>query len=105
MNASCKKTSRRACCLSWRESLAVLLTLGALSGLVLMITAEGHVGLPPQATTMATILTDYLAHVLPNLQLYSLAFGAILVLASLSWILLGHQEEIATSLTESGPKK
>jgi hypothetical protein len=90
---------------SWRDALAVLIALAAFAGVAGMFLAESHVVLPAQVVPIATTLSEYGANVLPNLQKYSLAFGAILVAISVSYILLGHEEEIATSVASQPDKK
>jgi hypothetical protein len=92
--------------LSWRDAFAVIIAFAAFAAVAAMFLAESNVVLPGQVAPMATMLTQYNADVLPNLQKYSFAFGAILVAVSISFILLGHEEEIATSLnTQPNNKK
>jgi len=91
--------------LSWRDVLAVIIALGALTGVAAMFLSEGHVVLPDQVVPMATTLRTYTDSVLPHLQKYSFAFGAILVAVSISYILLGHEEEISTSVAQPDQKK
>ncbi len=90
---------------SVRDLLAVLIAFVSLAGLGVMLLAEGNIALPHYADPMVTIIQVYTAHVLPSLQRYSLAFGAILLAVSISLILLGHEEEIATTLNEQNLKK
>ncbi len=94
-----------SCKLSWRDTLAVLLAVLSLVGLAAMFCAESSVVLPSKAAPMSVIFSIYGAHVLPALQKYSLAFGAILVVVSISYILLGHEEEISTVPGEQERKK
>lgn len=61
-----------------------------------MFLAESGVELSSQFTSMSGLLTQYGAHVLPSLQKYSLAIGAVMVAVSVSHILLGHEEELST---------
>jgi hypothetical protein len=91
--------------LSWRDVLAVIIALAALTGVAAMFLSEGHVVLPAEVVPMAETLRTYTHSVLPNLQNYSLAFGAILVAVSISYILLGHEEEVATSVAQPDQKK
>jgi hypothetical protein len=91
--------------LSWRDVLAVLIAVLALAGIAAMFMSEGHVVLPDQVVPMADTLRTYIGSVLPNLQKYSFAFGAILVTVSISYILLGHEEEISTSVAQPDQKK
>ncbi len=90
---------------SWRDALAVLIALAAFGGVAAMFLAESHVVLPMQVAPMATTLSVYGANVLPNLQKYSFALGAIFVAVSVSYILLGHEEEIATTSVAQPDKK
>jgi hypothetical protein len=85
-----------ACKLSAREGFAVLLALVSLAGVLAMFLAEGGVELSSQSASMSDLLTQYAARVLPSLQKYSLAIGAVMVAVSISYILLGHEEEIST---------
>lgn len=90
---------------SWRDALAVLIALVSMIGLAAMFTSEGHIVLSNQTGPISEMVGEYGAKVLPSLQKYSLAFGAILVAVSFSYILLGHEEEISTALTEQDKKK
>ena len=90
--------------LTWKDYLAVLLGLSALAGLVVMFNAEGNVVLH-NVSTPDVILQQFKQSVLPGMKKYSLAIGAILVVVSISYILLGAQEDISTTLDEQDLKK
>jgi hypothetical protein len=90
--------------LTWKDYLAVLLGFSALAGLVIMFNAEGKVVLHNVATP-DVILDQFNHRVLPGIKKYSLAFGAILLAVSVSYILLGAQEDTSTTLDEQDLKK
>jgi hypothetical protein len=90
---------------SVRDCIAIIIALASLAGLVVMFQSEGHVVLSQYAAPMSATFTEYGHQVLPNLQKYSLAFGLILLAASIAYILLGHEEELSTSLDEQELKK
>jgi hypothetical protein len=91
--------------LSVRDWLAGLIALLSLAGLWVMFSAEGNVFLSHYAAPMQQTLGEYGVKVLPNLQRYSLAMGVILLAVSVAYILLGHEEDISTTLDEQELKK
>lgn len=90
--------------LTWKDYLAVLLGLSALAGLVIMFNAEGNVVLH-NVSTPTIVVDQFNHHVLPGIKKYSLAIGAILLAVSVSYILLGAQEDISTIVDEQDLKK
>ena len=93
------------CQFTCREFLAVALALASLVGLAAMFMAESGVVLTSQSMPMPALLTQYAARVLPSLQKYSLAIGVVMVAVSISYILLGHEEEISTIPAEQERQK
>lgn len=91
--------------LNWKDFLAVAIGLVALAGLVIMFNSEGSVVLQNAAGTPGQIVKDFNANILPAIQQYSLAIGAILFAVSISYILLGSQDDISTSPSEPDSKK
>jgi hypothetical protein len=81
----------KSCKCSLTEIVAVVIALAALAGLVVMLNAEMQI-LPGVTTEL------FERQVLPNLQIYSLALGLVLLVASIAYILLGREEEISTTL-------
>ena len=94
----------KRCDLTWKDIVAVLLGLSALAGLVIMFNSEAKVVLHNVATP-DVVLAQFNAQVLPGIKKYSLAIGAILLVVSISYILLGAQEDISTALDEQDLKK
>jgi hypothetical protein len=90
--------------LTWKDYLAVLLGFSALAGLVVMFNSEAKVVLHNVATP-EVVLQQFNAQVLPSIKKYSLAIGAILLAVSISFVLLGAQEDISTTLDEQDLKK
>ena len=90
--------------LTWKDIVAVLLGLSALVGLVIMFNSEAKVVLHNVANP-TVVLEQFNAQVLPGIKKYSLAIGAILLAVSISYILLGAQEDISTTLDEQDLKK
>lgn len=91
--------------ITWREWLAFFIGVAALAGPVIMWNAEGFVKLANPAADPGAILADFQAKILPGIQQYSLAIGGILLAISVSYILLGAQEDISTSLNDQDLKK
>lgn len=91
--------------LTLRDYLALLIGLASLAGLAGMFFAEGNVILSHYAAPMQQTFTEYAHKVLPGLQKYSLAIGMIMLAVSVAYILLGHEEDIATALNEQELKK
>jgi hypothetical protein len=89
---------------TWKDIVAVLLGVAALAGLVIMFNSEANVVLH-NVSTPDVVLAQFNAHVLPSIKNYSLAIGAILLAVSISYILLGAQEDISTTLDEQDLKK
>ena len=89
---------------TWKDILAVLLGLSALAGLVVMFNSEAKVVLH-NVSTPDVVLAQFNSQVLPGIKKYSLAIGAILLAVSISYILLGAQEDISTTLDEPDSKK
>jgi hypothetical protein len=73
------------------EIVAVVIAVAALAGLVVMLNSEIHI-LPGVTTEL------FESQVLPNLQIYSLALGLVLLVVSIAYILLGRAEDISTTL-------
>ena len=94
----------KCCDLTWKDYLAVLLGFSALAGLVVMFNAEGHVVLS-NVTSNEAVRDQFKAQVLPGIIQYSLAIGAILLAVSISFVVLGAQEDISTTLDEQDLKK
>jgi len=79
--------------LTWKDIVAILLGLAALAGLVVMFNSEAKVVLHSVASP-DVVLEQFKVQVLPGIKKYSLAIGAILLAVSISYILLGAQEDI-----------
>ena len=91
--------------LTWREWLAFFISVAALLGPIMMWNAEGLVKLANPAADPGAILADFQAKILPGIKQYSLAIGGVLLAISVSYILLGAQEDISTSLNDQELKK
>ncbi|WP_373531492.1 hypothetical protein [Vampirovibrio sp.] len=96
----------------WRDLAALLIAVVSLAGLWVMFSAEGSIwlvkfvnGKPQELLEPVAILTQYNKVILPNLQKYSWAIGLTLFAVSVSYILLGSQDEIYTALDEPNSKK
>jgi hypothetical protein len=96
----------------WRDLAALLIAGASLLGLWVMFTAEGSIwlvkfvgGQPQELLQPVAILNQYNHVILPSLQKYSWAIGLILFAVSVSYILLGSQDEIYTALDEPNSKK
>lgn len=97
---------------NWRDLLALLIALVSLFGLWVMFNAEGSVwlvkfvgGKPEEVLKPLDIYHQFQSVILPGLQKYSFAIGLVLFAVSISYILLGAQEEIATALDEPKNKQ
>lgn len=97
---------------NWRDVLALLIAVASLYGLWIMFNAEGSVwlvnlvgGQPEEILNPLDISSKFKAVIKPGLQQYSLAIGIVLFAVSISYILLGAQEEISTALDEPKNKQ
>jgi hypothetical protein len=97
---------------NWRDLLALLIAVASLFGLWVMFNAEGSVwlvtlvgGQPEEILNPLAISKQFEAVIKPGLQQYSLAIGVVLFAVSISYILLGAQEEISTALDEPKNKQ
>jgi hypothetical protein len=96
----------KRCSLRLKDLLAILIAVGALIvGVPTMFNSEWYVALKNPAADPAAIRHEFLTHVLPGIQNYSLAIGAILLAVGIAYILLGAEEDISTSLDEQDVKK
>lgn len=98
--------------LNWKDFLAVMIGLASAVGIYFMFNAEANIWLvkmvnnkPEALLQPAEILSRFNSAVLPSIQKYSLAMGAILLVVSISYILLGSQDDISTSPSEPDSKK
>ncbi len=97
---------------NWRDVLALLIAVASLFGLWVMFNAEGSVwlvnlvgGQPQEILNPLDIFKQFQSVILPGLQKYSFAIGLILFAVSISYILLGAQEEISTALDDPKTKQ
>ena len=81
--------------MKFRELLAVVIGLVGVIGWIFMW--QGEQGIIEDA--------DFAKQVLPGLQQYSWGIGLTLLLASIGWILIGHEEDIATTSNDVEGKK
>lgn len=91
--------------LSWKELLAVAIAIVAFAGVVIMWRSEGHVFLTDATGAPNVITRDFYNSILPAIKNYSMAIGGLLLAISISYILLGSEEDISTSLDEQELKK
>lgn len=98
--------------LNWKDFLAVIIGLASAIGIYVMFSAEAGIwlvkvtnGQAEPLLKQADILTRFNEAVLPGIQKYSFAMGAILLAVSISYILLGSQDDISTSPNEPNSKK
>lgn len=97
---------------NWRDILALLIAVASLFGLWVMFNAEGSVwlvkfagGKPEDILKPLDIYQQFQSVILPGLQKYSFAIGLILFAVSISYILLGAQEEVSTALDDPKAKQ
>ena len=104
----------KCCKLQPKDIAGILIALASLTAVVLMLNAEVGVSLDaalkkmamhggitnPALATSAQITAAYQAYVLPNLQLYSLALGLLLLAVSIAYIMVGRSDDIVTSPDE-----
>ena len=77
-----------------RDIIAVLISLAALSCLVIMFNAESHV--------VGDALAD--PSVLEGLKKYSWGIGIAMVAAAIAFILMGHENDVVTAADEETKK-
>ena len=88
-----------------RDLLALLIAVIALIGIGLMWASETHIVMPDPGKSM-DLVKHFNGIVLPALQEYSFGIGLTLVLVSIAYILLGHEEKLSTTVDDiEGPKK
>jgi hypothetical protein len=80
--------------LSLKDVLALFIGLAALVGLGVMLMSEPVVN-------AGLNLATYTSQVLPGLKNYAYALGLLLLVVSISYILLGRENDIETKADES----
>ena len=95
----------KCCGLTWKDWLALAIGAAALTGVVLMWQAEGNVFLQNAAAAPSEVIREFNARILPGIQKYSLAIGGLLLAVSIAYVLLGAEDDIATTSNEQELKK
>jgi hypothetical protein len=97
--------SMKCCGLTWKEWLALGIGVAALAGIVIMFQEEGKVILENADASSSEVARYFQTSVLPGMQNYSMAIGGILLAVSIAYILLGAEDDIATTMDEQELKK
>ncbi|MEM0951642.1 MAG: hypothetical protein AAGI66_05805 [Cyanobacteria bacterium P01_H01_bin.74] len=83
--------------LNTKETTALLIALVSAIGILVMWNAEGLVVLEASMDNPSEILKQFNAMILPGIQKYSLAMGAILFAISITFVLIDGEDDISTT--------
>ena len=87
--------------LTGKDIVVILVSLASLAGVAFMLMAEGPVLQVAPGTSLEVVRSQFDAAILPTVVQYSLAFGLMLLVLSLVYILLvGREDDIITSSDE-----
>lgn len=84
-----------------KQVVAVLIAIAALWSVFLMWDAEGAVVLKGSLEDPTAIVKQFNDVILPGIKRYSFAIGLALLAASVSFILIDGEDELATASDES----